>query len=276
MTLLECIILAIVEGLTEFLPVSSTGHMILTEGLLRMESTPYLRAFTVFIQLGAILSVLVLYPKRFFVAEPRAGQTSTRWHLPWRFYLTLLIGCLPAGIMGILLERQFDRLLGSVPVVATMLLLGGIFMLFIDRIFARADKKQIGFRNAFVIGCFQCLAMIPGLSRSMVTIVGGLQQGISRRQAAEFSFFLAVPIMLGATILKGYKLYEEFGWAIYRENATTLIVGNVVAFLISLLAIRFFIDFVSRHGFKIFGYYRIVIGALMLILLLAGVPLSMQ
>lgn len=283
MTILESIILAIVEGLTEFLPVSSTGHMILTQGALGMESTPFLRAFTVMIQFGAILSVVVLYYKRFFTfrVEEGARQLPQRWQWVgcFTFYIKLLVGLIPAAVIGLLLEKQIDQLLDNVYVVATTLFLGGIFMLFIDRIWPPQSQKaeRPSYRNAFVIGCFQTIAMIPGVSRSMATIVGGLQQRLTRRAATEFSFFLAVPTMLGATLLKGYKLLSDpVSSQILQENWMALLVGNVVAFVVALLAIKFFINYVTRYGFKLFGYYRIVVGLLVLILLLCGVPLAMH
>lgn len=283
MTLLESIILAIVEGLTEFLPVSSTGHMILTQGILGMESTPFLRAFTVMIQFGAILSVVVLYYKRFFTfrVEEGARPLPQQWQWVGRFsfYIKLLVGLIPAAVIGLLLEEQIDKLLDNVYVVATMLFLGGIFMLFIDRIWPvkKQTVERPSYRNAFVIGCFQTIAMIPGVSRSMATIVGGLQQRLTRRAATEFSFFLAVPTMLGATLLKGYKLLADpVSSQLLQENWVALLVGNVVAFVVAMLAIKFFINYVTRYGFKLFGYYRIVVGLLVLILLLCGVPLAMH
>ena len=301
MTLLQSIILAIVEGLTEFLPVSSTGHMILTQGILGMEADAYVRAFTVMIQFGAILSVVVLYYRRFLLLDKPTdapGQTVARKEAqpalrpeslsPFRqwaaellrsrlgFYLKLVVGVIPAGVIGLLLEDQIDALLSNVWVVAVMLILGGIFMLFMDKLFYKASRPTVTYRNAFVVGLFQCIAMVPGVSRSMATIVGALQQGIHRKAAAEFSFFLAVPTMLGATLLKGYKLYKEFGWEIFRENALTLITGNVVAFVVAALAIKLFISFLTRYGFRPFGYYRIAVGALVIVLLLCGVPLTVD
>lgn len=284
MTLFETIILAIVEGLTEFLPISSTGHLMLTQALLGMTSTEYIRAFTVIIQFGAILSVVVLYWKRFFLPSReraiRKGITGDSQGAQWRalgfFYLKLIVGCIPAAVAGVLLEEHIDRLLSNVYVFASMLLLGGVFMIFVDRIFERSTGERISFRNAFMIGLFQCIAMIPGVSRSMATIVGGQQQGLSRKRAAEFSFFLAVPVMFGATLLKGYKLYKHLGVEVFRDNATSLIVGNVVAFVVGLFAIKFFISFLTRYGFKYFGYYRVVVGLLVLVLLWVGVPLSID
>lgn len=281
MTLLQSIVLAIVEGLTEFLPVSSTGHMIVTQGIMSMEATDYSKAFTVIIQLGAILSVVVLYAKRFFVPGlQQIGQDHRNNPKKWReflfFYLRLVIGCIPAAVLGLLFEDKIDSLLESVPTVAIMLLLGGIFMLFVDRIFAHSQGNKITSKNAFLIGIFQCIAMIPGVSRSMATIVGGQQQGLSRKAAAEFSFFLAVPTMFGATLLKVVKLYKQYGASIFTDNWLTLTVGNIVAFVVALLAIRFFIGILTRYGFKVFGYYRICVGILILLLMALDVPLTIQ
>lgn len=280
MTILQAIVLAIVEGLTEFLPISSTGHMILAQGIMGMESDEYIRAFTVMIQFGAILSVLVLYWKRFFSANAAPSMTfrgkvlTNRWKRLGYFYLSLIVALVPAMVIGLLFERYIDELLSNVSIVAVMLLLGGIFMLFIDRIFSAKGKEHPTLLNSFFIGCFQVLAMVPGVSRSMATIVGGMQQGLSRKSAAEFSFFLAVPTMLGATLLKAYKLYKDGGMEIFRDNATTLILGNIIAFLVAMVAIRFFINYLTKYGFKLFGYYRIVVGAVILLLMALNVPLS--
>lgn len=280
MTILQAIVLAIVEGLTEFLPISSTGHMILAQGIMGMESDGYIRAFTVMIQFGAILSVLVLYWKRFFSANAAPSMTfrgkvlTNRWKRLGYFYLSLIVALVPAMVIGLLFECHIDKLLSNVSIVAVMLLLGGIFMLFIDRIFSAKGKEHPTLLNSFFIGCFQVLAMVPGVSRSMATIVGGMQQGLSRKSAAEFSFFLAVPTMLGATLLKAYKLYKDSGMEIFRDNATTLILGNIIAFLVAMAAIRFFINYLTKYGFKLFGYYRIVVGAVILLLMALNVPLS--
>lgn len=280
MTILQAIVLAIVEGLTEFLPISSTGHMILAQGIMGMESDGYIRAFTVMIQFGAILSVLVLYWKRFFSATAAPSMTfrgkvlTNRWKRLGYFYLSLIVALVPAMVIGLLFESYIDKLLSNVSIVAVMLLLGGIFMLFIDRIFSAKGKEHPTLLNSFFIGCFQVLAMVPGVSRSMATIVGGMQQALSRKSAAEFSFFLAVPTMLGATLLKAYKLYKDSGMEIFRDNATTLILGNIIAFLVAMAAIRFFINYLTKYGFKLFGYYRIVVGAVILLLMALNVPLS--
>ena len=262
MSLFETIIIAIVEGLTEFLPVSSTGHMIITQGLLGMESSDFVIAFTVNIQFGAILSVVVLYWKRFFQSI--------------QFYKHLLIAFIPAGIIGLLAGDFIDSMLENVIVVAVMLVVGGIVLLFVDKWFSKNDEDQeMNWKRALKIGFFQCIAMIPGVSRSMATIVGGMSSGLSRKNAAEFSFFLAVPTMAAAA---GYKLLklvlEPGGSAMLSEHLTTLLIGNLVAFLVAMAAIRFFISFLTKYGFKAFGYYRIVVGVLILILLLTGSDLS--
>ena len=277
MTILESIILAIVEGLTEFLPVSSTGHMILTEGILGMESTAYLKAFTVMIQFGAILSVVVYYFRRFLPFPILGLKPDPTTSLGgWRLYGLMIVGCIPAAILGALFNETIDTLLGSTWVVLGMLFLGGILMIYFDRIFTNKTERPVQVKNAFIIGLFQCLAMIPGVSRSMATIFGGMQQGLTRRQAAEFSFFLAVPTMFGATLLKGYKLYKELGIEVFQENWQTLLVGNIVAFVVALLAIKFFIEFVTKYGFRVFGYYRILLSVGVAIALLLGANISLS
>jgi undecaprenyl-diphosphatase len=276
MTLFETIIIAIVEGLTEFLPVSSTGHMIITQGLLGVKSTEFVKAFTVVIQFGAILSVVCLYWKRFFQLNsapiPAEYSTLKRFLHKYDFYWKLFIAFIPAAVFGLIFSDAIDALLERVEVVAIMLIIGGIFMLFCDKIFNKGSKDtQLTEKKAFYIGLFQCIAMIPGVSRSMATIVGGMAQKLTRKEAAEFSFFLAVPTMLAAT---GYSLLKLFlsdgGAQLISDNLTTLIVGNVVAFIVALLAIKFFISFVTKYGFKLFGWYRIIVGALILILMAAG------
>ena len=277
MTILESIILAIVEGLTEFLPVSSTGHMILTEAILGMESTAYLKAFTVMIQFGAILSVVVYYFRRFLPFPILGLKPDPTTSLGgWRLYGLMIVGCIPAAILGALFNETIDTLLGSTWVVLGMLFLGGILMIYFDRIFTNKTERPVQVQNAFIIGLFQCLAMIPGVSRSMATIFGGMQQGLTRRQAAEFSFFLAVPTMFGATLLKGYKLYKELGVEVFQENWQTLLIGNVVAFVVALLAIKFFIEFVTKYGFRVFGYYRILLSVGVAIALLLGANISLS
>ena len=262
LTLLETIIIAIVEGLTEFLPVSSTGHMVITQSLLGVESTEFVKAFTFIIQFGAILSVVVLYWKRFLHR--------------YDFYWKLLVAFIPAAVLGLLFSDAIDAMLESVTVVAVMLILGGIFMLFCDRIWGNgSEDTPLTEKRAFMIGLFQCISMIPGVSRSMATIVGGMAQKLTRRAAAEFSFFLAVPTMFAATLFKMLKLFMDGGTEILVNNLPALIIGNVVAFIVALLAIKFFISFVTKYGFKAFGWYRIVVGLLILVLMGMGYTLEL-
>lgn len=275
LTFLETIIIAIVEGLTEFLPVSSTGHMVITQELLGVESTEFTKAFTVIIQFGAILSVVCLYWKRFFRLnhEPLKGNHSALQQFlhKFDFYWKLIIAFVPAAIFGLLFSDKIDELLESVHVVAVMLVLGGIFMLFTDRIFKNNETgAQITNKKAFNIGLFQCIAMIPGVSRSMATIVGGMAQKLSRKDAAEFSFFLAVPTMFAATCYKILKLFLSEGQDMLMANMPTLLLGNAVAFIVALLAIKFFISFVTKYGFTAFGWYRIIVGGLILLMVFLG------
>jgi undecaprenyl-diphosphatase len=258
MSIIQAIIIAIVEGLTEFLPVSSTGHMIIAQSLLGVESSPFVKAFTVNIQLGAIVAVVAIYWKRFF-------QSLT-------FYTTLLVAFVPAAVVGLLAGEAIDTLLEHVEVVAAMLVLGGVLMLFVDRWFRRTTPDQsVGYARALKVGLAQCVAMIPGVSRSMASIVGGMATGLNRTNAAEFSFFLAVPTMVAAS---GYKLLKDykvlFADESVRENLTLLAVGNVVAFVVGMLAIKFFIGILTRYGFRAFGWYRIVVGGIILLLLALG------
>ena len=274
MDLLQTIIIAIVEGLTEFLPVSSTGHMIITQKLLGVgEGDPFVHAFTFIIQFGAILSVVCLYWKRFFQMR---NQQEVREKL--RLYGLLIVGVLPAVVIGLLAKKSglLSWLLDSVLVVAIMLVVGGIFMLFCDRLFDKgSEQNEVTWQRALKIGFFQCISVIPGVSRSMATIVGGMQQQLTRKSAAEFSFFLAVPTMAGATLL---DLLEMFGqdttWAT-SHNITMLLVGCVVAFIVAILAMKWFVAFLTKYGFKAFGWYRIVVGAIILAMLLMGYDLNM-
>lgn len=275
MSVFETIIIAIVEGLTEFLPVSSTGHMIIAQNLLGVESTDFVKAFTFIIQFGAILSVLLLYWKRFFQLNhtplPEGTPLVKRLLHKYDFYWKLFIAFIPAAVFGLLFSDAIDAMLERVEVVAVTLILGGIFMIFCDRIFNKGSEDTVlTEKRAFMVGLFQCISMIPGVSRSMATIVGGMAQRMTRKAAAEFSFFLAVPTMLGATVYKVYDLIKEGGTEIITDNISTLLIGNVVAFIVALLAIKFFINFVTKYGFKAFGWYRIVVGALILILLFTG------
>lgn len=279
LTIWEAIVIAIVEGLTEFLPVSSTGHMIITQNMLGVESTEFVKAFTVIIQLGAILSVVCLYWKRFFrlnhTPAPQGASSLRRLLHKFDFYWKLLVAFIPAALLGFLFSDKIDALLESVVVVAVMLVIGGIFMLFCDRIFSKgSEQTELTEKRAFLIGLFQCIAMIPGVSRSMATIVGGMAQKLTRKAAAEFSFFLAVPTMFAATAYKVLKLFLEGGTEIVVNNLPALLVGNVVAFVVALLAIKFFISFVTKYGFKAFGWYRIVVGGGILVMLLCGYSLE--
>jgi len=262
MSILHSIIIAIVEGLTEFLPVSSTGHMIITQKILAMPSTEFVKVFTVNIQFGAILSVVVLYWKRFF-------QT-------WDFYWKLFIAVLPALVIGFLFSEKIDLLLENVIVVAVMLVIGGVFMLFVDKWFEYPDiNQEMDWKRSLKIGFYQCIAMIPGVSRSMATIVGGMATKLTRKNAAEFSFFLAVPTMAAAS---GYKLLKLVlnpqSVNILTDNLVTLLIGNVIAFVVAMAAIKFFIAFLTKYGFKAFGYYRIIVGLAIIIMALLGIDLS--
>ena len=275
MTALETIIIAIVEGLTEFLPVSSTGHMIIAQNLLGVESTDFVKAFTFIIQFGAILSVLILYWKRFFQLDrtpmPEDTPLVKRLLRKYDFYWKLFIAFIPAAVFGLLFSDAIDAMLEKVEVVAVTLIVGGIFMIFCDRIFNNgSEKTELTEKRALMVGLFQCISMIPGVSRSMATIVGGMSQRLTRKAAAEFSFFLAVPTMLAATVYKVYDLVKEGGMEIITDNLSTLLIGNAVAFIVALLAIKFFINFVTKYGFKTFGWYRIIVGGIILALLFTG------
>lgn len=258
MNYFEAIILAIIEGLTEFLPVSSTGHMIIGTALMGIEPTPFVKLFTITIQLGTILSVLVLYFKRFFKSMD--------------FYYKLVVAALPASILGLILNDFIDSLLESPLMVAVMLVIGGIILLFVDKWFNKPsidNSDNISYKQAFIIGWYQCLALIPGTSRSASTIVGGMTQSLTRKAAAEFSFFLAIPMMLGASAVKLLKFFQE-GNAITSHEINLLIVGNIIGFIVAIIAIKTFIDLLTRYGFKAFGWYRIVIGLAIIGLLLSG------
>ena len=280
MSVFEAIIIAIVEGLTEFLPVSSTGHMIITQNVLGVESTEFVKAFTFIIQFGAILSVVVLYWKRFFQLNrtplPEGASKLKQFLHKFDFYWKLFVAFIPAAVLGLLFSDAIDAMLERVEVVAVMLVIGGIFMLYCDKIFNKgSDDTKFTEKRAFMVGLYQCISMIPGVSRSMATIVGGMSQRMTRKAAAEFSFFLAVPTMFAATVYKMYKLFKEGGTEIIMDNMVVLIVGNVVAFIGAMLAIKFFISYVQKYGFKAFGWYRIIVGGLILVWLLMGNSLEM-
>lgn len=260
MSLLQSIILAIVEGITEFLPVSSTGHMIIASSMMGIESEPFVKLFTVAIQLGAILSVVVLYWKRFFQS--------------FDFYLKIGVAFIPSVIAGLFFKEYIDALLERVDVVGYTLLLGGVFFLFMDKIFKDENADQtVTFPKAFKIGLFQVIAMVPGVSRSAATIIGGLSQKLTRTNAAEFSFFLAVPTMFAATVLSIYNFYTD-GFTLSSGEINILIIGNIAAFIVAMVAIKSFITFLTKHGFSVFGYYRIAVGLTILVLYYFGSDLA--
>lgn len=260
MNLIDTIILAIIEGITEYLPISSTGHMIIASSFMKIASDDFTKLFTIVIQLGAILSVLVLYWKRFFQSLD--------------FYFKLLVAFIPAVILGLLLNDIIDELLESPIVVAISLIIGGFILLKVDDWFKANEvydeqnpdaHTKISYLTALKIGFFQCLAMIPGTSRSGASIVGGMTQKLNRKTAAEFSFFLAVPTMFGATAKKLFDYYQA-GFELSSDQINYLIVGNVIAFVVALIAIKSFIDYLSKKGFKLFGYYRIILGIALLLI----------
>ena len=271
MGIFEAFIIAIVEGLTEFLPVSSTGHMIITSSLLGIEKDEFTKLFEVAIQFGAILAVVILYWRQ-FVNFSR-----------WQFYAKLIVGVIPALVLGYLFSDKIDQLLESPMTVAVSMLIGGIILLFIDKLFNKPTihtEQKITYVQAFIVGLWQTIAMIPGVSRSAASIIGGMSQKFTRNLAAEFSFFLAVPTMFAATAYsiflkkwvhfgetkKGYEIILET-----RDNTIAFIIGNVMAFIVAIIAIRFFINYLKKYGFKLFGWYRIIAGIILIILLLTGV-----
>lgn len=260
MDIVQSIIIGIVEGITEFIPISSTGHMIIAEKLLGIKEDDFIKMFTVAIQLGAILAVVVLYWKKFFDFKN------------FHFYLKLMFGVIPAIILGLLFSNKIDELLESTTTVAYALLAGGIVLVFIDEFFKHPtiqSEKKVSYSKSVVIGVWQCLAMIPGVSRSAASIIGGMQQKLTRSAAAEFSFFLAVPTMMAAT---GYKLFKFYhtNKGFSGEEIKLLLIGNLVAFVVAMFAIKFFIDFLKKHGFRVWGIYRIVIGLVLLVLIYTG------
>jgi undecaprenyl-diphosphatase len=260
MNIIHVIVLAIIEGLTEFLPVSSTGHMIIASSVMGIASDDFVKLFTVAIQLGAILSVVVLYFKRFFQSVD--------------FYLKLIVAFIPAAVFGLLFSKKIDELMESALTVGITLFIGGIILLFVDKWFSQSEAEvkeeiKVDYFTALKIGLFQCIAMIPGVSRSAATIVGGMSQKLSRKAAAEFSFFLAVPTMFAATAKKLLDFYKD-GHVFTGEEIKLLAVGNFIAFIVALLAIKTFITFLERRGFQLFGWYRILVGGVIIILYLSG------
>lgn len=285
MTLFEAIIIAVVEGLTEFLPVSSTGHMVIASSLLGIAEDDYTKIFEVSIQLGAILAVVLQYRQKFFqFTNPL-------------FYVKLFVAVLPALIAGFFFDNAIESLLDSELTVALALLIGGVVLVWIDKLFPQPVQsdllatettkgelveadEQLSFGKAFIVGCWQLLALLPGVSRSAASIIGGMQQKLTRNFAAEFSFFLAVPTMFAATayslFLKDWGKAEGAGSKGYElilsssQNMMTFAVGNIVAFVVALLAIRFFITYLKKYGFRVFGLYRIIAGLLLLALYAMG------
>ncbi|MBY0480514.1 MAG: undecaprenyl-diphosphate phosphatase [Chitinophagaceae bacterium] len=262
MTIFETIVIAIIEGLTEFLPISSTGHMIIASSFMGIAKDDFTKLFEIAIQLGAILSVVVLYWKKFFPLNR------------WNFYIKLIVAVIPALVLGFIFSKKIDALLESPLTVSVTMLLGGIILLFIDKLFKTPTvekEENISLAKAFTIGVWQCLAMIPGTSRSAASIIGGMQQKLTRNLAAEFSFFLAVPTMAAATGYKLLKALKENPELLKnKDNLIALGVGNIVAFIVAMLAIKFFIGFLQKHGFRLFGWYRIIVGIILLTLIYTG------
>ncbi len=265
MSYLQAIIIAIIEGLTEFLPISSTGHMVIASSIMGIASDEFVKLYEIVIQLSAILAVVVIYWKKFFNFKS------------FSFYIKLIIAVIPALVVGVLLKKHIEAILENPVFIAVVLVLGGIILLFVDDWFKKdtiKTEEEITNKHSFIVGCFQTLSIIfPGLSRSGATIIGGMQQGMTRHIAAEFSFLLAVPTMFAATVKSLYDVYKEHPAILKSSNINILLVGNVVSFLVAFAAIKFFIRFLEKNGFRLFGYYRIAIGMLILILYFAGVEL---
>jgi len=267
MTVPEAIILAIVEGITEFLPVSSTGHMALTSAILGIEKSAFTKLFIENIQFGTIISVICLYWRKFIHFR----------HIS--FYLKLFVAFLPAAVVGILLKKHIDRVLETPMFLSVVMLLGGILLLFVDRWFKKPaiDREEgITYKNSLVIGIFQLLSIVfPGFSRSAATIIGGMQQKLTRKAAAEFSFFLAVPTLAGAFAKSLWDAWKDTPEILTTHNVQILCLGNLVGFIVAIIAIKAFIAFLTRHGFRFFGYYRIIAGLLLVIFLLTGHSLTL-
>lgn len=268
MTITDAIIIAIVEGLTEFLPISSTAHMKFTHPLLNLQPTPFSDMFEVVIQLAAILAVVMLYWKKFI---PAKGEFADRF----QFYLKLAVAVVPSLVAGFFLKKHIDSALGNLTFIAAVMIAGGVVLLFVDNWFKQPqidDEQKIDFKTAFIIGCGQILSIIfPGLSRSAATIITGMSQKLTRSAAAEFSFFLAVPTMLAASVKSFWDTWQEHPDVLSGDTTMVLAVGSVVAFIVAALAISFFISFLKKYGFRFWGYYRIAVGLIMLGLIWAGV-----
>jgi len=261
MSWIQALVLAIVEGVTEYLPISSTGHLILAAAIMGLNEDPFVKSFNIIVQFGAILSVVVLYWRRLIA--------------PVSFYLKIAVGFLPAAVIGLLVKDKVDSVLGSVNVVATALLLGGVALIAFDKRFGKQTGgktiSEMSYQDALLIGLCQCLAFIPGVSRSAASILGGLGFGLSRKEAAEFSFFLAVPTLAGATLIKSLKLVPT----ITSDQIGILIFGNIISFVVGCLAIKTFIEFLAKRGFFAFGVYRIVVGTIIFGMLMAGLSLTL-
>lgn len=259
MSYIQALIIAIIEGITEFLPISSTAHMKLANPILHISETPFINLFEVVIQLAAILSVVVIYWKKFIDLKNLA------------FYFKLVVAMIPALVLGVLLKKHIDSALSNLTFISCVMIVGGIILLFIDKIFVThtvVEEEKITYRQSFIIGCFQSLSIIfPGLSRSAATIIGGMSQKLTRKLAAEFSFFLAVPTMFAASVKSFWDVYKENPEVLIKDNMSILLLGGVVSFIVALLAVKFFISFITKHGFRIFGWYRIVAGISFLIYL---------
>lgn len=268
MTYIQALIIAIVEGITEFLPVSSTAHMVLTGAIIGVKTDEFSKLFEIVIQLGAILAIVVLYFKKFFDFKN------------FDFYIKLFIAVIPALAFGALFKKHIDAMLEKPVIIAAILLVGGILLLFVDRLFttSRVEKESnISIKNSFIIGCYQVLAIIfPGLSRSAATIIGGMQQGLNRKVAAEFSFFLAVPTMFAASAKSFLDVYKDSPEVINSDNMAMLGFGSIVAFVVAILAVKFFIEILTKYGFKAFGYYRILVGGIILALYFMDIPLAIS
>jgi undecaprenyl-diphosphatase len=262
MQFFQAIIIAIVEGITEFLPISSTAHMRFTNPLVGVQPTPFVDMFEVVIQFAAILSVVTIYWKKFLDFQK------------FDFYVKLAIAVVPALVAGFFLKKHIDGALSNLTFIACVMIGGGIVLLFIDNVFSTSvikNEPSITTKHAFIIGCFQVLSIVfPGLSRSAATIIGGMSQKLTRSLAAEFSFFLAVPTMLAASAKSFLDVYEDHPDVLVRDNFVTLGVGAVIAYIVALLSIKFFIGYLQKHGFRLFGWYRIVVGIAVLGLLFTG------
>lgn len=273
---IKVIILGIVEGITEWLPISSTGHLILVDEFMKLNmSEEFKEMFDVLVQLGAIMAVVVIYFGKLIPLDLVKKNDASAKKLSWNkdkliLWGKILIASLPAAIIGLPFDDKIDELFYNAPTVAVMLIVYGIAFIIVEKLhkgkeFKIKDISEISFRTAALIGVFQVLALIPGTSRSGATIVGAMMIGVGRTAAAEFTFYLAIPVMFGASLLKLLK----FGFAFTAAEALALILGMVVAFVVSIIAIKFLMSYIKKHDFTVFGWYRIVLGVLVLIMMFA-------